>query len=395
MEAASHDRLADVSGIAPSEFESRRTMCADLACERALGAIVVTDPGDLRYFIGHAGYTDLGANPFSGPVGAALVVAADGTGVFVVGQPEGSLIELDADRVETRAYPTFTDLTSLRPRIRLATGVAAALDELAVAEIATIGFAGSSLPASVLEVLRGVRARATFVDIDDAIGLLRMRKSPAEIALIRRSVELCDAAQLAITRLATAGMTQADVLDLARTTIEDACGVHVPMVLEAAYGSEAEGDGAHRELRNGDLLLTDVAPQIDGYWGDSCDTRFIGDPDPPERTMIRVIEEALTLGTETARPGITADALDGIMRGHVGSRYPPYAGTGGHGVGLDYHESPRLIPGEEIVLEPGMVLAMEPGVYLDAATARLEHVVHIVSGGCEVLSRHLEWHELY
>lgn len=384
-----------MSRIAPAEYESRRAACAGLASERGLGAIVVTDPSDLRYFVGHAGSTELGASPFSGPTGVALVVASDGTSTLVAGQPDASLIELDAGRVEVFTYATFTDLTSLRPRTRLAAGVAAALVEFSIAERATIGFAGSSLPASVLEALRAMRARATFVDVDDLLGLLRLRKSPAEIALIRRSVELCDAAQLAITRLAAPGMTRAEVRDLARTTIEETCGSHVPMVLEVEYGSHLEGNGADRELREGDLLLTDVAPQVDGYWGDSCDTRFVGEPGTQERELIRVVEEALVLGTEAARPGITADALDGLMRRHVGSSFPPYAGTGGHGVGLDYHESPRLIPGEGVVLEPDMVLAMEPGVYLEAATARLEHLVLIVPGGCDVLSRHLEWHELF
>lgn len=383
-----------MSLIAPAEYESRRAACAELAGERQLGAVILTDPSDLRFFIGHPGVTELGASPFSGPVGVALVVAADGASIVVAGQPDSSLIELDAGRVESLTYPTFTDLTSLRPRTRLATGVVAALDQLGVAELAAIGFEGSSLSASVRTALDGVRPRARFVDIDNAIGLLRLRKSPAEIALIRRCVDLCDSAQLAITRQAQPGMTQAAVLDLARTAIEEASGVRAPMVLEAEYGSEAEGAGTHRELREGDLLLTDVAPQVDGYWGDSCDTRFVGEPGSQERKMMRAVEEALTLGTEAARPGVTADALDGIMRRHVGSRFPPYMGTGGHGVGLDYHEPPRLIPGEKLVLESGMVLAMEPGVYLETMTARLEHLILIVPGGCEVLSRHLEWHGL-
>lgn len=232
-----------------------------------------------------------------------------------------------------------------------------------------------------------------MVEAETLVIRLRMKKSPAEIAAIRQCVEVCDSAQLAITAYARPGMSQAEILNLARVTIDAASGATAPAVLEATYASAKEGWGEMRDLREGDLLLTDIAPHVGGYWGDSCDTRFIGKPSIEGRRLMRTVEEALLRGTEAARPGITASSLDEIMRAHVGLSYPRYPGAGGHGIGLEYHELPRLIPGEEIVLEAGMVLAMEPGVYLESAMVRLEHLVLIVPAGCEVLSQHLGWHE--
>ncbi len=391
MDAARHD-LENVSTIPREEYESRRAACADILAERRLAALVVSDPGDLRFLIGHTGTTDLGPSPFSGAIGAALVIAQDGKSVFVIGQPESSIIWLDAVDVERFCYETFTDLTALRPRVRLATGVATALERLAMPARAAVGYDASSLTAAVVEDLRERLPRFRIVDVDGLVSRLRMTKSPAEIGTIRRCVEVCDMTQLALRERVTPGMTQVEILDIARAAVEQLTGARRPIVLEASYGSASEGYGAGRELREGDLLLTDIAPQVDGYWADSCDTRPLGEPSTEGHRMIRTIGEALVLGTEAARPGVSASRLDEIMRRHVGLTYPPYQGTGGHGIGLDYHESPRLIPDEELVLEEGMVLALEPGVYLETAMARIEHLVLIAPGGCEVLSRHLDWH---
>ena len=105
--------------------------------------------------------------------------------------------------------------------------------------------------------------------------------------------------------------------------------------------------------------------------------------------MLAVIREALAKGTAAVRPGATAGAVDAIMREHVAHHFPAYDGSGGHGIGVDFHEPPRLIPGEQTPLEADMVIALEPGVYLGHVNARLEHLVRVTPDGCEVLSRHL------
>ena len=60
----------------------------------------------------------------------------------------------------------------------------------------------------------------------------------------------------------------------------------------------------------------------------------------------------------------------------------------GHGLGLTVHESPRLVPGASTPLEAGMVIALEPGAYGDGWGVRVEQVVLVTDGGCDVLSGH-------
>ena len=71
--------------------------------------------------------------------------------------------------------------------------------------------------------------------------------------------------------------------------------------------------------------------------------------------------ERLSRVLDAVRPGVVAADLDELARS--GLDYPHHSG---HGLGADWHEEPRIVPGARTVLEPGMVVAFEPGSYGDA-----------------------------
>ena len=59
----------------------------------------------------------------------------------------------------------------------------------------------------------------------------------------------------------------------------------------------------------------------------------------------------------------------------------------GHGVGLEIHEAPRVAPGQDEVLQPGMVITIEPGVYLPGKWGvRIEDIVAVTAHGCQLLT---------
>jgi Xaa-Pro aminopeptidase len=54
----------------------------------------------------------------------------------------------------------------------------------------------------------------------------------------------------------------------------------------------------------------------------------------------------------------------------------------GHGIGLDGHEHPYLVSGNEQTLEPGMSFSIEPGIYLPGRFGvRIEDIAIITDNG--------------
>jgi Xaa-Pro aminopeptidase len=61
----------------------------------------------------------------------------------------------------------------------------------------------------------------------------------------------------------------------------------------------------------------------------------------------------------------------------------------GHGVGLQIHEAPLLVPTSTAeALEPGMVITIEPGIYLEGqGGVRIEDTLLIGESGAERLTQ--------
>ena len=86
---------------------------------------------------------------------------------------------------------------------------------------------------------------------------------------------------------------------------------------------------------------------------------------------------------ETLRPGTTGHDFDAPLRAMVAAGYADPVHMG-HGIGTSVHERPRLVPGWEAVIAPGMVLMVEPGCHHpDMGGVRLERMVPITEGGHE------------
>jgi Xaa-Pro aminopeptidase len=181
-------------------------------------------------------------------------------------------------------------------------------------------------------------------------------------------------------------MTELELWTFVRGAIEQEAGTRTPILADLVAGprtAETGGAPEGRTMREGELVLCDLVPQRGGYWGDSCATFPLGQPSPEAVTMHREASERLERLLDAARPGAVAADLDALARS--GLEYPHHSG---HGLGRDWHEEPRIVPGSDTVLEPGMVVAFEPGSYGAREGVRVEQVVLVTRDGCEVLSNH-------
>ena len=162
-------------------------------------------------------------------------------------------------------------------------------------------------------------------------------------------------------------------------------------------GSGPNGASPHHEVSDrvieaGDPVVVDIGGTMpSGYCSDSTRNYVTRGPAPVAYLeAYAVLVEAQTAQRGYARAGVTAESVDEVGRAILRD-----AGYGdlfihrtGHGIGLETHEEPYIVAGNDAVLATGMAFSLEPGFYLDGRYgARIEDIVVATESGLDVLNR--------
>jgi Xaa-Pro dipeptidase len=344
----------------------RQRRALELAEAAGADCILAAAPHTVTWLTGYARSPMMADFPFFGPVVALL----DGDGATLV-VTEDEAEDAAACGCELVTYEGFT------------------IGDIAV---------GAELRRAVQTMVAG-RAVATETDslpaalapercVDLAPELLRARavKDDDEIERLRAAIAVTDAGQGAAREAALAGATEFDVYAAAVRAMQVAADDVIDVRGDLVSGprtAEIGGPPGPRALEPADLVLADLVPRVGGYWGDSCATFAVEQLDRDAETAFERVESALAAVVEAIRPGARAADIDRLGRELLD--YPHHTG---HGLGVQPHEEPRVVPGSAWVLEPGMVIAVEPGLYADGFGIRLEQVVLVTEEGGELLSGH-------
>jgi Xaa-Pro aminopeptidase len=346
----------------------RRLRAVEVARRADAEALLASTPAAVAWSTGFAAEIDSGPSPFSLPPLALL--AADETPVLIVSDDDAD--GAAATGCEVRSYRGF----SVEP-----------IDALGGAARALAGVVGGRRVAVEAGALpAGLAAGLDWVDAGAELARARAVKDADELAAIRAAIELCDVGQREARLRAEPGLTELELWAHVRGAIESAAGARTPILADLVAGPRTGATGGAPESRpmaEGELVLCDLVPRRAGYWGDSCATFALGEPSAAAVARHRRTSERLARVLDSVRPGVVAGDLDALAR--EGLDYPHHSG---HGLGCDWHEEPRIVPGSQTVLEQGMVVAFEPGCYGDGEGARVEQVVLVTADGCEILSGH-------
>jgi Xaa-Pro aminopeptidase len=241
----------------------------------------------------------------------------------------------------------------------------------------------------LLDLMPGVE----IVDATDIVRCLRIVKSPAEIDKIAHVCQVVSGAFATLPELVHAGMSEIEIFRCFRIDCLQR-GVDEVRYLVGGAGPGGYDDiispPSERRLKDGDVLVLDTGSVFDGYFCDFDRNWAVGWTDPAASSAYEVLYEATEAGLEAARPGATCadvhSAMDRVIRsaGAIGD----HVGRFGHGLGMELTEWPSNRPGDETVLEPGMVLTLEPGMGV-APGRMMVHEENIVvgEGGARLLSR--------
>jgi len=300
--------------------------------------------------------------------------------------------------LEAARVPEGGGLFTLRPWAETEDPVALAAALLAPASASPVYAVSDRAWAHSLlglqEALPGARWRAASA----VTSPLRAVKDDAEVAALQAAARAADrvAALLQAGEIPLVGRTELQVSEEISAGLLAAGHrrVNFAIVGSGPNGASPHHDAGERVIVEGDTVVCDFGGEFAlhddvAYCSDITRTVVIGEPGPEERDCYAVLLEAQQAAVAAVRPGVTAAHVDAVARRTIAD-----AGLGdafihrtGHGIGIEEHEDPYLVAGNETLLAPGHAFSVEPGIYFPGRFGmRLEDIVVVGEDGAVPLN---------
>ncbi len=354
------------------------TRIAGMLQEEGLDWAVLSGADAVCFATGHVVGIEIGQTPFHGGPTLAFV-SRDGAAAIVAPNVEGTPIE----GVHYESYAGFANEV-VPQAANFRASVAAAQTALGI--VGRIGSEAQTHPAAIADLL------PSSVDLKTPIDRLRAIKTNVEIEAMRLCGRVAAAGQETARAASIAGKTELTVWNEARSVMENMAGGRCAMAGEYIVSKERTAmlglPISDTVIRNGDPVVCDLAPRVNGYWGDSCSAFIVGvAPSDTYLEMWHAARGALDHAMDELRPGLSIGAFDSTVRELMAEKGYSYPHHTGHGVGTSVHEWPRLVPDEGALIEENMVLMVEPGSYVPGLGGlRTEFMLRVTATGCENLT---------
>jgi Xaa-Pro dipeptidase len=358
-----------------STYEQRSKKLAQVQKQGRLDVVALVPGANLRYLTG------LEMHPTE-----RITLA-----LFPVGElPLLILPELEAPRAEASfatevSLYAYSDQEGPNPAFRRAASDLDLKDK-------TIGVEHLSMRVLELRQLEHHSPGCQFVDGEPLLSRLRIIKDDEEIEAMRRAAQVNEDTFRHVMELIRPGVEERELAAAWQKAALDAAGgdlPETPIVASGPNGASPHTSASARPIEKGDLVTIDGFLRSEGYYSDITRTYAVGEVGKELANIYSIVQEANAAGMEIIKPGVKAEEVDLAARQVIEK-----AGYGeyfihrtGHGLGLEIHEPPYIVEGNEQVLEPGMAFTVEPGIYLPGrGGVRIEDNVVVTEDGCESLT---------
>ena len=352
--------------IPAARYADRLGRAAAAVKAAGLEAMVIGVGSDLRYLTGYA------ALPLERLT--ALVFSPGREPWIVVPRLERGAAEKGLrTAVEIRTWEETEDPYTLAVQ-----GLGSRIGRVAVSD--------GMLAMHLLGFQRVLPAGTTYELASSVLRELRMLKDDDEVHLLRLAAQAADrvVAQIAAGRLV--GRTEADVAREVRERLvaEGHDEAVFQIVASGPNAASPHHDASDRVIRAGEPIVLDIGGTLGGYGSDITRTIWVtgGDaaegPDERFRHLFAVLHGAQAAATGAVRPGAACESIDAAARTPIEAEGygENFFHRTGHGIGLDGHEDPYLVAGNDLPLRAGMAFSVEPGIYLPGEYgARIEDIV--------------------
>ena len=234
---------------------------------------------------------------------------------------------------------------------------------------------------------------AEWIPASRVTSRLRLVKDRTELDALRNAARGVDRVLARVpSEVPFAGRSELDVArDLMRMVVEeghDDAGFAI--VGSGPNGASPHHEPGNRVIDEGDVVVCDFGGRVGGYHSDATRTFSVGQPDERALEVHAVVRAANEEGRHAVAPGVPCQEIDRAARKVIADAGFDefFIHRTGHGIGLEVHEHPYIVEGNEEKLVPGMTFSVEPGIYIPGQFGvRIEDIVACADNGADSLNR--------
>jgi len=252
--------------------------------------------------------------------------------------------------------------------------------------------------------LRDALPHSMLRDITPMLDAMRQVKSPGELALMQKAIDLSIDAHLDAMRQMRPGLFEYQIAARMKEIHEwGGCEreAYSPIVGAGFDSTVLHYSSLDNEIKDGDLVVIDVGGEYGGYAADITRTLPAnGKFTPRQLEIYDIVLGAQNAAIDAIKPGVQLyggdTSLQGIAAAYINTHGHDKKGRPlgryfihgvSHHLGLDVHD-----PGDTTrPLEPGMVVTVEPGIYIPEENlgVRIEDDILVTKDGHQILTARL------
>ena len=345
-------------GFSNEEFEIRLERAQDLLYENKLDALLISNPANLRYFIG------IDTHFWESPTRSwFLVVPLSGRPLAIIPEIGESLFQKSfVEDIYTWSSPNVNgdDISPLKSVLESLPSRFGAIGAELGKEM-TI-----RMPIVDFGLLQG-NSKFDIVDGTSVIWKLRTIKTLNEIKKIERVTKIVSDVYETLPTFISTNDSERDVAkNFKRESLKRGADniPYLPVVSGVGGVTQIIGNPTNKLISSGDFLFIDTGTTFDGYFCDFDRNFTIGTASDDVKRINEILWHATEEGIKSLVPGAkTKDVWKKINKKIEDFGFLVRGeGRYGHGVGLQLTEPPSISSFDENIIQENMVLTIEPSI---------------------------------
>jgi Xaa-Pro aminopeptidase len=223
------------------------------------------------------------------------------------------------------------------------------------------------IPSGIFGNLRGQLPHAEFLDAAAVVFEARELKSDEEVEVARRGARVADKGWDRSLEIIRPGLSELEYkAELEKVmTAEGANGYFNMLSAGRADGEEDAFRGfvvppTERKFREGDLILLEITPRVDGYWNQIVRLVSLGEPSDEIQKAHEACLDAKRSALSQMKPGERFTSVAEVIRNALEKHGYTMKGVGSaHTTGLDLSESIMNLDNRRRI-EPGLLVTVHP-----------------------------------